>query len=85
MILTGHAHNKPVFSRFLTCVSYFTVSGGGNNTTVGANFNGLEKEQTTKATIGLGNVTVGGTNIDEQAQFADLNRDAANNLTGHAC
>lgn len=55
-----------------------SVSGGGNNTTVGASFNGYEKEQTTKATIGLGNVTVGGTNIDEQAQFADLNRDAAN-------
>jgi filamentous hemagglutinin len=59
-----------------------SISGSSNTTTVGANFNGHEKEQTTKATIGLGNVTVGGLSIeesiDEQAQFADLNRDAAN-------
>ncbi|KZN12191.1 hypothetical protein [Marinomonas sp. TW1] len=37
-----------------------------------------EKAQTTKATIGLGNVTVGNSNLDEQAQFANLNRDVAN-------
>ncbi len=42
---------------------------------MGANFDGYEKAQTTKATIGLGQITVGGTDIDEQAQFADLNRD----------
>ncbi|WP_231908912.1 hemagglutinin repeat-containing protein [Marinomonas sp. TW1] len=54
-------------------------SGKDSSTsTYSASFNGAEKEQTTKATIGLGNVTVGGTNIDEQAQFADLNRDITN-------
>ncbi|GAB3476828.1 hypothetical protein GCM10027340_04060 [Marinomonas epiphytica] len=49
-----------------------------NTTTLGANFNGHEKAQTNNVTIGLGSVTVSGTDLNEQAQFADLNRDAAN-------
>ncbi|MBJ7540060.1 hemagglutinin repeat-containing protein, partial [Marinomonas transparens] len=53
------------------------LSLSADSTTVGANFNGHEKEQLTKATVGLGNVTVGGVSIDEQSEFADLNRKAA--------
>jgi filamentous hemagglutinin len=50
-----------------------------SQSTYSASFNGHDKQQTNKATIGLGNVSVGGSsNLDEQAQFADLNRDAAN-------
>ncbi|BFM48208.1 hemagglutinin repeat-containing protein [Marinomonas sp. THO17] len=56
----------------------FSLSGGGDTTNIGANFDGYEKAQITKATIGLGNVTVGGDDINEQAQFADLNRDVTN-------
>ncbi|WP_231908914.1 hemagglutinin repeat-containing protein [Marinomonas sp. TW1] len=55
-----------------------SLSAGGDTTNIGANFDGYEKAQTTKTTIGLGDVTVGGSNIDEQAQFADLNRDITN-------
>ncbi len=53
-----------------------------NTTTIGGSFNGHEKEQTTKATVGLGNVTVGGLSIeesiDQQPEFANLNREASN-------
>ncbi|AWY00620.1 hypothetical protein A8139_11960 [Marinomonas primoryensis] len=53
-----------------------------NTTKVGGSFNGHEKDQTTKATVGLGNVTVGGLSIeesiDQQPEFANLNREASN-------
>ncbi|MEP7731522.1 hemagglutinin repeat-containing protein, partial [Marinomonas primoryensis] len=53
-----------------------------NTTKVGGSFNGHEKDQTTKATVGLGNVTVGGLSIeesiDQQPEFANLNREAGN-------
>jgi|GEM_PF-3489316 len=49
-----------------------------SQSTYSASFNGHDKQQTTNATIGLGNVTVAGTNIDEQPEFADLNRDTNN-------
>ena len=49
-----------------------------SQSTYSASFNGHDKQQTTNATIGLGNVTVGGTKIDEQSEFASLNRDASN-------
>ena len=45
--------------------------------TYSAGFDGYEKEQTTKATLGFGNITVGGSDINEQSEFADLNRDVA--------
>ena len=49
-----------------------------SQSTYSASFNGHDKQQANKATVGLGNVTVGGTNIDEQPEFADLNRDTNN-------
>ncbi|MFT2098818.1 hemagglutinin repeat-containing protein [Marinomonas sp. 2405UD66-6] len=53
------------------------LSTGSGSTTIGGNFSGHETEQTTYATIGLGDVTVGGESIEDQAEFADLNRDVA--------
>ncbi|TBR43814.1 filamentous hemagglutinin N-terminal domain-containing protein [Marinomonas agarivorans] len=43
--------------------------------TYSASFTGHEKEQITKATLGSGNITVGGESIDNDSQFDDLNRD----------
>ncbi|WP_157203893.1 hemagglutinin repeat-containing protein [Marinomonas sp. SBI8L] len=54
----------------------FNLSGSSGSTTVGGTYNGFDKAQTTLATIGEGQVTVGGQSIDEQAEFAGLNRDA---------
>jgi len=53
-----------------------------SQSTYSASFNGHDKQQTNKATIGQGNVTVGGLSIEEsineQPEFADLNRDTNN-------
>jgi len=47
------------------------------STTIGGHNNGHTKEQLTLATLGVGNVTVGGQAISE-TEFADINRDVQN-------
>lgn len=54
------------------------VSTGSSSTTVGANYSGHDKEQTTKATLGNGSVIVGGKDISEHEALADVNRDINN-------
>ncbi|TBR43811.1 hypothetical protein CBF23_003535 [Marinomonas agarivorans] len=46
--------------------------------TYSASFTGHEREQITKATLGSGNIAVGGESIDNDSQFDDLNRDITN-------
>ncbi|MFY0639798.1 MAG: hemagglutinin repeat-containing protein [Bermanella sp.] len=52
----------------------FNLNTGEGSTTVGANYSGHDTEQTTKATIGNGNVTVGGDQLAE----GNVNRDVNN-------
>ncbi|EAT13800.1 filamentous hemagglutinin N-terminal domain-containing protein [Bermanella marisrubri] len=54
----------------------FSLNTGASTTTVGANYSGHDKRQTTKATIGNGNVTVGGEQLAETD--IDVNRDTSN-------
>jgi len=54
----------------------FSLNTGASTTTVGANYSGHDKRQTTKATIGNGNVTVGGEQLAETD--IDVNRDVSN-------
>ncbi|EAT13798.1 hypothetical protein HF888_10205 [Bermanella marisrubri] len=54
----------------------FSLNTGTSTTTVGANYSGHDKRQTTKATIGNGNVQVGGKALADTD--IDVNRDTNN-------
>jgi hypothetical protein len=48
--------------------------GGSGTTTVSMSKEGHKKEGETQATLGQGNIKVGGTDLSDQEQYADLNR-----------